>query len=234
MKLVRSMDAWKRLELLIGNNALNQLQSKTVLIVGLGGVGGYALEALARSGIGTLILVDHDVIEETNINRQLIALHSTIGYQKVDAWKDRIKEINPNCKIITKNIFLTKENIQDTLSEKIDYIVDACDTISTKMELIRYSIKNNIKMISSMGMGNKLDPSKLSIMELHKTSYDPIAKVLRKMMREEHITSKVMTVSSTEQPLSKTNEVIASNAFVPAIAGLLCASYVVRDIIGEK
>ncbi len=228
------MNTWDRLELLVGKDTIETLQHKTVLVVGLGGVGGYAVEALARSGIGTLILVDYDIIEASNINRQLIALHSTIGQKKTEAWKKRIEEINPNCKVIQKDIFLTKENLLEQLQENIDYIVDACDTVATKMELIRYSNQNHIPMISSMGMGNKLDPSQISIIELKKTSYDPIAKVLRKMVREEKINTKIMTVSSTEPPISNTTHQIASNAFVPAVAGLLCASYVVQDIVGEK
>lgn len=227
------MDTWNRLELLIGKEAMDQLHGKTVAIIGLGGVGGYAVEALARSGIGTFILVDYDEIEATNINRQLIALHSTVGHKKTEAWKERIEEINPNCKVILKDTFLSKENIDEILQEPIDYIVDACDTISTKMDLIRFCIQKNIKIISSMGMGNKIDPSKLSIVEIQKTSYDPIAKILRKMMKEEHIHQKIMVVSSVEPPQKK-EKTIASNAFVPAIAGLLCASYVVHDIVGEK
>ncbi len=228
------MNTWDRLELLVGKDTIETLQHKTVLVVGLGGVGGYAVEALARSGIGTLILMDYDIIEASNINRQLIALHSTIGQKKTDAWKKRIEEINPNCKVIQKDIFLTKENLLEQLQENIDYIIDACDTVATKMELIRYSNQNHIPMISSMGMGNKLDPSQISIIELKKTSYDPIAKVLRKMVREEKINTKIMTVSSTEPPISNKTYQIASNAFVPAVAGLLCASYVVQDIVGEK
>lgn len=228
------MDAWNRLELLVGKDACEKLQSKTVLIVGLGGVGGYAVETLARSGIGTLILVDYDIVEETNINRQLIALQSTIGHKKTEMWQARVKEINPNCKVLIKDVFLTKDNLLEVMQEKIDYIVDACDTIPTKMELIRYCEKNDTKMISSMGMGNKLDPSKISIIEITKTSYDPIAKILRKMMRKENITKKIMTVCSIEQPVTHSEQTIASNAFVPAVAGLLCASYVVQDIVGEK
>lgn len=228
------MNAWNRLELLVGKENIEKLGSKTVLIVGLGGVGGYAVETLARSGIGTLILVDYDIIEETNINRQLIALQSTIGYKKTEMWKARVKEINPNCKVLIKDMFLTKDNLLEVMQEKVDYIVDACDTTATKMELIRYCETNDTKIISSMGMGNKLDPSKLSIMEVTKTSYDPIAKNIRKMMREENITKKIMTVCSTEQPITHSEKTIASNAFVPAVAGLLCASYVVQDIVGEK
>lgn len=232
MNLVKHMNTWDRLELLIGKDTLKKLNQKTVLIVGLGGVGGYAVETLVRSGIGTLVLVDYDTIEESNINRQLIALKSTIGKKKIVAWKERIKEINPNCQVIVKDIFLSKETM-DQITEKIDYIIDACDTISTKMELIRMSKEQHIPIITSMGMGNKQDPSKISIMELGKTSYDLIAKRLRKMVKEEKIGTKIMTVSSIEKPIDSLPKV-ASNAFVPAVAGLLCASFVVQDIVGEK
>lgn len=225
------MDAWNRLELLIGIDKVKQLKQKTVVVIGLGGVGGYAVEALARSGIGTLILIDYDTIEESNINRQLIALHSSIGMKKVVAWEKRILDINPECKIISKDIFLSDENIQEQLQGKIDYIIDACDTIATKKSLIRYSIKNKISFISCMGMGNKLDPSKVIITELKKTSYDPIAKILRKMIKEEKILEPITVVSSIEQPLK--NKQVASNSFVPAIAGLLCANVVVKNIVGE-
>lgn len=226
------MNALDRLQLLIGQEAITKLTNATVLIVGLGGVGGYVVETLARCGVGTLILVDYDMIELTNINRQLIALHSTIGKNKAESWKDRIDDINPNCNVILKNIFLTKENMEKTIVENIDFIVDACDTLKTKEELIRFSISKQIPLISSMGMGNKLDPSKVSIMEIQKTSYDPIAKHLRKMIRDENIKEKIMVVSSKEQP-SIHEKTIASSAFVPAVAGILCAEYVVRKIIGE-
>lgn len=228
------MDIWSRLEILVGKESLEKLKNTTVLIVGLGGVGGYAVESLARSGIGKLILMDHDIIERSNINRQLIALHSTVGIKKVDAWKQRIQNINPDCEVLPKDMFLTETNIEELLKEKIDYIVDACDTISTKKALIRFSIQHKIKLISCMGMGNKLDPSKISIVELRKTNYDPIAKILRKMVKEEKIKEKIMVVSSTEVPIKQNKEVVASNAFVPATAGLFCASYVIQDIVGER
>ncbi len=223
---------WSRLELLIGKNQMKQLQNKTVVVIGVGGVGGYAVEALARSGIGTIILIDADTIEKSNINRQLIALHSTLKLKKTVAWKNRIHDINPHCKVIAKDVFLTKQNIKEEIPISVDYIIDACDTLDTKKELIRFSVHNHIKFIASMGMGNKIEPSKIIITELSQTSYDPIAKILRKMVRDEQIKKKIMVVSSTEQPIVK-HETIASNAFVPAVAGLLCASYVVRDIVGE-
>lgn len=228
------MDTWDRLELLIGKESLEQLKKTTVLIVGLGGVGGYAVETLTRSGIGKLILVDYDIIEESNINRQLIALHSTVGMKKCEAWKNRIQEINPTCQVILKDLFLTANNIEELFQEKIDYVIDACDTITTKKALIQLCIQKQIKIISSMGMGNKLDPTKVSIMDLRKTNYDPIAKILRKMVKEEKIDEKIMVVSSTETPTINKQQTIASNAFVPAVAGLLCANYVITSIVGEK
>ncbi len=232
MKLVNDMESLERLQLLMGKDAIAKLKQSTVVIVGLGGVGGYAVETLARSGIGTFILVDYDTIEITNINRQLVALHSTIGKNKAESWKERIHDINPNCNVIVKNMFLTKENIEEIIDRDVDFIVDACDTLKTKEELIRLSVSYHIPLIASMGMGNKLDPSKVSVMELQKTSYDPLAKHLRKMVRDEKIKEKIIVVSSIEQPIPH-QEIIASSAFVPAIAGILLAEYVVRNIVGE-
>lgn len=221
-----------RLELLIGKK-IELMKSKTILVVGLGGVGGYALEALVRAGIGKLIIVDNDVVDITNLNRQIISLNSNIGKHKVDVAEERIKDINPNCEVVKINRFLTKENTKEIFDANIDYIVDACDTIEVKKELIRISIDKNIKLISSMGTGNKLDPSKLEITDIRKTSYDPIAKIIRKMIKDERINKKVMVVCSKEQAIKTGSKVIGSISFVPATAGLLCASYVINDIVGE-
>ena len=221
-----------RLEILIGDK-INEIKSKTVLIVGVGGVGGYAVEALVRSGIGKIIIVDNDIIDITNLNRQIISLNSNIGRYKVDVLEERIKDINPSCEVVKVNEFLTKKNTINLFNTKIDYIVDACDTMDVKKELIRISISKNIKLISSMGTGNKLNPSKLEIMDLRKTSYDPIAKILRKMLKDEKINKKIMVVSSTEKSITTNSKTIGSTSFVPATAGLLCASYVINDIVGE-
>ena len=221
-----------RLEILIGDK-INEIKSKTVLIVGVGGVGGYAVEALVRSGIGKIIIVDNDIIDITNLNRQIISLNSNIGRYKVDVLEERIKDINPSCEVVKVNEFLTKKNTINLFNTKIDYIVDACDTMDVKKELIRISISNYIKLISSMGTGNKLNPSKLEIMDLRKTSYDPIAKILRKMLKDEKINKKIMVVSSTEKSITTNSKTIGSTSFVPATAGLLCASYVINDIVGE-
>lgn len=218
-----------RLEILIGNN-IDKLKNTTVLIVGIGGVGGYALESIARSGIGKIIIVDNDIVDITNLNRQIISNKNNIGLNKVDVAYDRIKEIS-NSEVIKIKEFITKDNIDILFTEKIDYIIDACDTIETKKELIRQSIKRNIKLISCMGTANKMDPSRLKIMDIRKTSYDPIAKIIRKMIKEEKINKKIMVVCSDEKPLNRKK--LGSNCLVPSVAGILCASYVINDIVGD-
>ncbi len=226
------MNELSRFELLIGNDNLNKIKNLKVLVLGLGGVGSYAIESLARSGINNLIIVDMDRIDITNLNRQLMTLHSNIGLYKTDVIENRIKDINNNLNVIkiTKKIDLN--NIDQLISLKPDYIVDACDTIDVKKELIRKCLKNNIKLISCMGTGNKLDPSLLEIVDIRKTSYDPIAKIIRKMVKDEKISKKIMVVCSKEKPI-KTDKVIASNSFVPATAGLLMTSYIINDVIKE-
>lgn len=222
---------FERLELVIGNDNLNNISNKTVLVLGCGGVGGYTIESLVRSNIGKIIIVDSDVVDESNINRQIIALESTIGKYKVDVFKKRIKDINSNCKVKTIKEFITKDNIDILFKEHIDYLVDACDTIETKKGLIKECINRNIKLISSMGTGNKLDPSKLMITTLDKTEYDPIAKILRKYCRENKINKKITVLSSTESPIKTNNRTVGSTSFVPSSAGLLITSYIVKDII---
>ena len=224
---------FNRLELLIGNK-LDLIKSKTILIIGLGGVGGYALESIVRSGIEKVIIVDYDIIDETNLNRQILAISNNIGRKKVDEAEARVKQINPNCKVIKIDKKIMSDNINVLFEEKIDYIIDACDTVETKKELIRQSLKRKIKLISSMGTGNKLNPSKLEIIDIRKTSYDPLSKVIRKMVKDEKIKEKIMVVSSTEQPIKTNSKTIGSTSFVPAVAGLLCASYIINDIIGDK
>lgn len=222
-----------RLELLVGDK-LEKIKQTTVLVVGLGGVGSYAVESLVRSGVGTLILVDHDVVDLTNLNRQLMALQSNIGESKVKVWEKRIQEINPDCQVIGVTQFLTKDNLSLLDRYSIDYIVDACDTIETKKELIRYAQSHHISIISSMGTAQKLDPTKLEITRLDKTSYDPLAKRLRKMLKEEGISTKVTVVSSTEKPIPLSSKTLGSTSFVPSVAGLLCTSYIIRDRIEVK
>lgn len=224
---------FSRFEKLVGVDNINKLSNKSVLILGVGGVGGYVTEALARSGIGTLILVDFDVIDETNINRQIIALTSTIGKKKVDVLESRVKDINPMCNVIKIDKFIDNSNLEDLFNNKIDYFVDCCDTMTTKKGVIKLCIKNNIKFISSMGTGNKLDPTKLDIMDIRKTVNDPLARILRKFIKDEKINKKVMVLSSTELPIKTGDRTPGSSSFVPSAAGLIIASYIVRKFIEE-
>lgn len=222
----------ERLELLV-KDKIKDIKSKTILVVGVGGVGGYVVETLVRSGIENIIVVDNDVVDITNLNRQIISLRTNIGLKKVDVIEKRIKDINPECNVVKYDMFLTKENTKDLFDRHIDYVVDACDTMDVKKELINITNKLSIKLISSMGTGNKLNPKKLEIMDIRKTSYDPIAKILRKYIKDEKINKKIMVVSSTEQPIKTNTTTIGSTSFVPACAGLLITSYIINDIVGE-
>lgn len=227
------MNQFERLELLI-KDKINDIYNKSVLVIGLGGVGSYAIEALIRSGIQDITIVDNDTISITNLNRQLMTYQNNIGKFKTDEIEKRILSINPKCKITKINKFITLENINELFNKNYDYIVDACDTITVKLELIRISKKKDIKLISSMGTGNKMDPSRLKIMDIRKTNYDPIAKIIRKMVKDEKIKGKVMVICSDEVPYTKITNIIPSNSFVPATAGLLCASFIINDIVGDK
>lgn len=222
---------FSRLELLIGNK-INLISDKTVLIIGLGGVGSYAVEGLVRSGIKNFIIVDYDKIDISNLNRQLMTNQNNIGCYKTNEIEKRILSINPNCNIIKFTKRIDMDNIHELFNYNIDYVIDACDTLSVKLELIRICKKKDIKLISSMGTGNKMDPSKLKIMDIRKTSYDPLAKKIRKVVKDEKL-GKVMVVASDEVGFTKIEKIIPSNSFVPATAGLLLASYVIRDIVGD-
>ena len=229
--IMQKLDKFQRFEKIIGRSNLNLLAKKSVLILGCGGVGGYVCEALVRSGIGTLILVDYDVVDTTNINRQIIALESTIGKKKVDVVEERIKDINSDCKVIKIDEFISPNNIDVLFENQIDFFVDACDTITTKKEVIKQCINNNINFISSMGTGNKLDPSKLEIVDIRKTVNDPLARIIRKYIKEEKINKKVMVLSSRELPIKTGDRVPGSSAFVPSSAGLMIAGYIVKMIL---
>ena len=219
-----------RLEILIGNKNIEKLKNTTVLVIGLGGVGGHALESIVRSGIGKVIIVDKDIVDITNLNRQIITKKNNIGENKVDVAENRIKEIS-DTNVIKINEFITESNINILFDQKIDYIIDACDTIDTKISLIKEAIKRNVKIISCMGTAKKMDPSRLKIMDIRKTNYDPIAKKIRKMVKDEKINKKIMVVCSDEIPVNIKK--LGSNSFVPATAGLLCASFVINDIVGD-
>ena len=231
---LKKQHKFKRLEMLIGNDNLEYINTKSVLILGVGGVGGYVAEALARSNIGTLILVDYDIVDVTNINRQIIALESTIGKKKVDVLEERIKDINSGCKIIKIDKFIDLNNLEDLFKYNIDFFVDACDTVTTKKEVIKKCLDKDINFISSMGTGNKLDPSKLEIIDIRKTVNDPLARILRKFIKDEKINKKVMVLSSKELPIKTGERTPGSTAFVPSSAGLLIASYIIRKFINNE
>lgn len=242
---------FSRLELAIGNDNLNKLKGSTVVVLGIGGVGSYAAEALARSAVGRLILVDKDVVDITNINRQIHALTSTIGQSKVELMKERVKSINPNCEVVTLPIFYNEETAEQIFQYKPDYIVDAIDTITSKIHLIVECKKRDISLISSMGTANKLDPTQFVVTDISKTHMDPIAKVIRQRLRKLGIHKGVQVVFSPEEPLEPKVELYdevgkkdsqirkeksppASNGFVPPVAGMIMASVVVREIIGKE
>ena len=221
-----------RLELLIGKDNINKIKSTKVLIVGVGGVGGECALSLIRSGIENITIVDFDKVDISNINRQVVAFHSTIGKKKVDVLENIIKDINPKCKVSKYDLFLNKENIKEILDkESPDFIIDCCDSKETKKEIIKESLNRSINFISSMGTGNKMDPSLLEITDIRKTNNDPLARIFRKWVKDEKIKDKIPVLCSKEVPIHSGN-VVASNSFVPNSAGLLISSYVIRKIIG--
>lgn len=224
---------FERLEYLIGEDNVESLADKCVLVIGLGGVGGYSVESLVRSGIGHLIIVDGDVVDETNLNRQIIATSSVIGKSKVELFNSRIKDINPDCIVTQINKFIDKDNIDELFCYDIDYLVDACDSLDTKFLIIKNCLEKNIPFISSMGTGNRMDPSKFMITTLDKTMNDPVAKILRKRVRDEHLKGKIKVLCSSEVPKKLGNK-IGSNSFVPPSAGLLITSYVINIFINKK
>ncbi len=225
-------EQFSRTAQLLGNENVEKLFDKHVIVFGVGGVGGYVVEALARSGIGKISIVDNDVINESNINRQIIALHSTIGKQKVEVLKNRILDINPECQVFVYNHFFLPENSNDFDFSIYDYVVDAVDTVTAKIEIIKKSKESNVPVISSMGTGNKLNPMGFKVSDISKTKVCPLARVMRNELKKRGI-SKVKCVYSEENPVIQT-QTPASVAFVPSVAGLLIASEVVKDLCIEK
>ena len=227
---------FSRTELLIGKQAIERLQNSKVAIFGIGGVGSYVVEALARVGVGNFILVDNDDVSISNINRQIIATNKTIGMAKVEVAKERILEINPNANIeIYKKFFMP--DTQGILDDSVNYIVDAIDTVTGKIELIVRANKLNIPIISCMGTGNKLDPTKFEITDIYKTSVCPLAKVIRKELKTRGI-KKLKVLYSREEPLKVSvnnqddrKQVPGSISFVPSVAGLIIGGEVVKDLI---
>ena len=221
---------FERLELIIGKENLSKLNNTRVLVIGLGGVGGILTETLVRNGIKNITIIDNDIVDITNKNRQIIALDSTVGKKKTEVMKERLLDINKDCNVTIISEFIDKNNIDLLFKEPIDYVVDACDTVSTKILIIEECLKRNIKVLSSMGMGKKTNLSKLKIMDIRKTSYDKLAKVVRKKLRDDGINEKVMVLSSDEEPID-TKDNIGSYSPLTSSAGLLMADYVIKDII---
>ena len=224
----------ERSALLLGNEALEILKNKTVLVVGIGGVGSFCVEALARTGIGHLILVDKDKVESSNINRQLLATTETIDQVKVIVMKKRIQTLNPECRVDMYDCFYDCSMDEKIFSQKIDFVIDCIDSIKSKQDLAMACIQRDIPFLSSMGTARRLDPSKLEIMELEKTSYDPIAKRMRNWKRKNKIRNKIWVVCSTEPPRPvEAEKPLPSMIFVPASAGLLLASECVKKLINK-
>ncbi|MER2262654.1 MAG: tRNA threonylcarbamoyladenosine dehydratase [Psychrobacillus sp.] len=239
---------FSRNELAIGKEGVELLKNTTVAILGVGGVGSFAAEACARSGVGRIILVDKDNVDITNINRQLVAYMSTIGRSKSEVMKERIADINPDCEVIDMHMFYTEETYEQFFDMNIDYVIDASDTIIYKIHLMKECLKRGIKIISSMGAANKTDPTRFKIVDISKTHTDPIAKVIRsKLRKEDRITKGIPVVFSDESPIVVREDVVetvgkpdaairkakmppSSNAFVPSVVGLICASWVINDI----
>lgn len=225
---------FERLERIIGKDNINKLNTKTIAVIGLGGVGGYVVETLIRNGIENIIIIDNDNVDITNKNRQIIATDNTINKPKAEVFKERILSINPNCKVTCLNIFLNEENKENLFKYNIDYLVDACDTVKTKIMLIKECLNRNIKFISSMGTGNKLNPKKLEIMNLKDTNYDPLAKVIRYEVKKQNIKGKILVLSSNEEIIKTGIRTPGSYSAVPNTAGILIADHIIKDIIKQE
>lgn len=222
-----------RLIKLIGEEKFNIIQSKIVCVVGLGGVGGICTETLIRNGIKNIIIIDNDVVDISNKNRQIIALDSTIGKDKTEVLKNRLLDINKEVNIKDLKINLSDDTKEKLFNYKIDYIIDACDTVNTKIMLIKECKERNIKLLTITGTGKKLDPSKIEITDLSKTSYDPLSRVLRRKVKDLGINTKVTVLTSREEVKNTSKDVIASYSPVTNIAGIFAADYVLKEIMEE-
>lgn len=227
-------DIFSRTKMLIGDEAFEILKKSRIAIFGIGGVGGYVFEALVRSGAGEIDIIDNDIVSSSNINRQIIATTNTIGLPKVQVAKLRALEINPNVKINAIQKFFLPENSDEFNFSKYDYVIDAIDTVSGKIEIVLKAQRDGVRVISSMGAGNKLDPTKFQIADIYKTSVCPLAKVMRQELKKRGV-KKLKVVYSQELPYKQSEKRIpASIAFVPSVAGLIIAGEVVKDLILVK
>lgn len=231
------MDIFSRTEMLIGRTGLDKLQAAKVVVFGLGGVGSYATEALIRCGVGNFVIVDSDTVCATNINRQIIALESTVGRPKVEVAKERMLAINPDARIVSINAFVDETNVGQIL-EPADYVIDAIDTVASKLAIIERCNELGTRVISSMGAGNKLHPERFMLADIYKTKICPLAKVMRRKLRERGITG-LKVCYSDEEPIKPEAEILSeamrrspgSISFVPPVAGMIIAGQVVRDIL---
>lgn len=229
------LEQFTRTELLIGKSGIEKLQNSKVAIFGIGGVGSFVVEGLARAGIGSFILIDNDIVSLTNLNRQIIATTKTIGRPKVEVAKERILDINPIATVeIYQEFFNADNKIIFNKDNKLDYIIDAIDTVSSKIELISNAYKLKIPIISCMGTGNKLDPTKFEVTDIYKTNTCPLAKIIRKKLKELNI-ERLKVVYSTEKPIATqknlNDKIIGSISYVPSVAGLIIAGEVIKDIL---
>ena len=236
------MEQFSRTELLLGKEAMEILKRSRVAVFGIGGVGGYVVEVLARSGIGTLDLIDNDEVSHSNLNRQIIATHRTVGRDKVDVAAERIQEINPEAVVYGNKVFYTPETADQFDFSKFDYVVDAIDTVTGKLQIVENAVRCNVPVISSMGTGNKLDPSRFQVSDISKTTMDPLARIMRKELKKRGI-HHLKVVYSKEKPLpvkvpkeemgeTTRRAIPGSNAYVPAAAGLVLAAELIRDLTG--
>jgi len=235
------LEQFRRTEMLLGIEAMEKLKNSRVAVFGVGGVGGHAVEALVRSGVGRVDIIDNDTVSVTNLNRQIFALWSTVDKPKVEVAKERLLDINPNLEINAYNVFYMPENADDFDFSEYDYIVDAIDTVTAKIELIKQAKEAGTPIISSMGTGNKLDPTKLTIADISKTTVCPLARVMRYELKKRNI-SKVKVLYSTEQPIKpiipengdeSDGRTPASTSFVPSVGGLIIASEVIKDLLNK-
>lgn len=233
---------FSRTELLVGKDALKKLKSAHIAVFGIGGVGGFCVEALARAGIGNLTLIDNDTVSISNLNRQIIALHSNIGKFKTEAMRERIQDINPNASVTCINSFYLPENADEIDLSCFDYVVDAIDTVTAKLEIIERCHKLNVPVISSMGTGNKLKPAAFEVADIYETSVCPLSRIMRRELKKRNI-PKLKVVYSKEVPISANaaysentpfkKAVPGSIAFCPSVCGLLLASEVIGDILSD-
>lgn len=246
------LNQFSRTELAFGPEGMEVMKNSTVAVLGIGGVGSIAVEALARTGVGRIILIDKDTVDITNINRQIHALTTTVGQKKADLMVDRVKLINPECEAIALNMFYTEETYEELFKYDLDYVIDASDTIIYKIHLIKQCLERKIPVISSMGAANKMDPSQFQVADISKTKMDPIARIVRTKLRQEGIKKGVKVVFSTEKPMKPRQDITdkivpenapeirkakqppASNAFVPPVAGLIMVSVTVRELLEKN